>query len=57
MSDSKEAGTDATARTYTLADVAEHNKNESCWIVIHDKVYDVSKFLHEVSFGGFTGLK
>jgi cytochrome b involved in lipid metabolism len=49
MSDSGDAGSAAptTTKTYTLAEVAEHNKNESCWIIIHDKVYDVSKFLDE----------
>ncbi|XP_042220142.1 cytochrome b5-like isoform X2 [Homarus americanus] len=37
----------ASPKMYTLADVLEHTKNDSCWIVIHDKVYDVTKFLDE----------
>ncbi|PON24626.1 cytochrome-b5 reductase [Trichoderma gamsii] len=30
---------------YTLADVAAHSKREDLWIVIHGKVYDVSKYV------------
>lgn len=40
-----EAGT----KTYSLAQVAEHNSNKSSWIVIHNNVYDVTAFLNEVS--------
>jgi L-lactate dehydrogenase (cytochrome) len=25
----------------------EHSSKESCWILIHNKVYDVTKFLNE----------
>ena len=28
-------------------DVAQHKNKNSCWIILHDKVYDVSKFLDE----------
>ena len=31
----------------TLAEVAEHKDRGSCWVVIHNKVYDVTKFLDE----------
>ncbi|KAH9424109.1 cytochrome b5 [Dermatophagoides pteronyssinus] len=34
-------------KTYTLAEVAEHNEKKSVWIVIHDCVYDVTPFLDE----------
>ena len=33
---------------YTLEQVAEHNTRQSPWVVIHDKVYDVQRFLEEV---------
>ena len=37
---------------YSLEEVADHNKgrgeDKSVWMVIHDKVYDVTKFLDEV---------
>jgi len=36
--------------TYTLAEVEKHKDSQSgVWMVIHGKVYDVSKFLDEVS--------
>ncbi|XP_076038190.1 cytochrome b5 isoform X1 [Oratosquilla oratoria] len=34
-------------KVYTLAEVAEHRNQDSCWVVIHDNVYDVTKFLDE----------
>ncbi|OTF75860.1 hypothetical protein BLA29_009662 [Euroglyphus maynei] len=34
-------------KTFTLAEVAEHNEKKSVWIVIHDFVYDVTPFLDE----------
>lgn len=33
---------------YTYAQVKEHNKATDVWMVIDDKVYDVTKFLNEV---------
>ena len=39
-------------KVYRLDEVAKHNKvkgdKKSIWIVIHDKVYDVTKFIEEV---------
>lgn len=32
---------------FTLAEVAAHNSALSCWIVLDDRVYDVTKFLLE----------
>lgn len=32
---------------YTHEDVKKHNDNHSCWLVIHNDVYDVTKFLNE----------
>ncbi len=29
----------------TLADVAKHATEQDCWMVIHDNVYDVTKFI------------
>lgn len=34
---------------YSLAEVAEHNTLQSLWLVVHDKVYDVTSFMEEVS--------
>lgn len=33
----------------TLKDVAEHDSYDDCWIVLYDRVYDVTKFLNEVN--------
>lgn len=35
-------------KTFTYAQVKEHNNAEDVWIVVRDKVYDVTKFLKEV---------
>jgi L-lactate dehydrogenase (cytochrome) len=34
-------------KTYTLNDVKQHNQKNDCWIVIKNKVYDVTEFLSE----------
>lgn len=34
---------------YTLDEIQKHNTSKSTWIIIHNKVYDVTKFLEEVS--------
>ncbi|KAK3337659.1 hypothetical protein B0T19DRAFT_455548 [Cercophora scortea] len=35
------------AATYSLAEVQQHNKADDIWIVLHNKVYDVSKYLED----------
>ena len=37
------------SKTFTLAQVREHNKETDLWIILNDKVYDVTKFRLEVS--------
>jgi len=41
--------TDASAsrRMYSYKEVSMHNKEEDCWIVVNNKVYDVTSFLNE----------
>jgi len=34
-------------KKYALKDIESHKDKTSTWIVIHDKVYDVTKFLEE----------
>ncbi len=29
----------------TIKEVAKHNKKDDCWVIIHDKVYDLSEFI------------
>lgn len=41
MSDQKEL------KQLTLAEVEQHNTDDDCWLIIDNKVYDVSKYLDE----------
>jgi len=34
-------------REITLQEVSEHDCYDDCWVVIYDRVYDVTKFLRE----------
>ena len=34
-------------RKYTWEEIAKHDKDEDCWIVINNKVYDITPFLNE----------
>ncbi|XP_072452103.1 cytochrome b5 type B isoform X2 [Chiloscyllium punctatum] len=36
-----------TVNYITMEEVKTHNSSKSTWLVIHDKVYDVTKFLEE----------
>ncbi|XP_028519176.1 cytochrome b5 isoform X2 [Exaiptasia diaphana] len=38
---------EAPMKTFSFEEVKEHNKAGGCWLVIHDNVYDVTKFLDE----------
>ena len=37
-----------TAQLFSTADVANHNTKSDLWVVIHNKVYDITKFVQEV---------
>lgn len=39
------------------AEIAQHKSAASCWIVIHDKVYDVTSFLDQHPGGRSILLK
>jgi len=34
-------------KTYTMDGVKKHNKEDDCWVVVDNKVYDVTHFLDE----------
>jgi hypothetical protein len=36
--------------TYTLADVAKHNTDSDCWVVVNGQVLDVTNFLADRKF-------
>jgi cytochrome b involved in lipid metabolism len=44
-------------KTYALDEIAKHNKAGDCWIIIDNKVYDVSNFLKEHPGGQKVVLK
>ncbi|KAJ5894351.1 FMN-dependent dehydrogenase-domain-containing protein [Penicillium taxi] len=33
------------SKSFKLAEVAQHNKQDSCWVILHGKVYDVTNIL------------
>uniref|UniRef100_A0A8C9VGH2 Cytochrome b5 type B n=1 Tax=Scleropages formosus TaxID=113540 RepID=A0A8C9VGH2_SCLFO len=37
---------------YTCEEINRHNLSKDIWVVIHDKVYDITSFLEEVTPGG-----
>ncbi|QCE03930.1 cytochrome b5, seed isoform-like [Vigna unguiculata] len=34
-------------KVFTLSEVSQHNNAKDCWLVIHGKVYNVTKFLED----------
>ncbi len=34
-------------REYSKEEIAKHNKDEDCWIILFDDIYDVSKFMKD----------
>lgn len=34
-------------KTYSLTQVANHNRSSDCWTIVQNKVYDVSKYLNQ----------
>lgn len=37
-------------KEFTVAEVAAHNTREDLYMIIHDEVYEISKFVTEVRF-------
>eukprot|EP01018_Ginkgo_biloba_P024475 Gb_08648 [translate_table: standard] len=40
-------------KVFSAEEVKNHNNEGDCWLVIHGKVYDVSKFMDEHPPGGY----
>uniref|UniRef100_A0ACD5XKJ6 Uncharacterized protein n=4 Tax=Avena sativa TaxID=4498 RepID=A0ACD5XKJ6_AVESA len=40
-------GNGKTTRSYSKKDVSTHNTRTDCWIIIKDKVYDVTPYVEE----------
>lgn len=45
----KEGKSPEGVKYYRLSEIEEQNSAKSTWIIIHNQVYDVTKFLEEVS--------
>lgn len=39
---------DGDVKCYTREEVQAHNMSKDTWLIIHDKVYDITGFLEEV---------
>jgi cytochrome b involved in lipid metabolism len=48
--------TSNTAAMITFDELKAHNQSTDCWIVVHDRVYDVSAFLDEHPGGAESPL-
>lgn len=44
------SGSEVAEGGYTLESLKAHGSRESFWMLLHDKVYDVTAFLDEVGF-------
>lgn len=38
---------DVKPKSYSKSEVSEHNKRNDCWIIIKDRVYDVTSYVEE----------
>lgn len=47
----------AKDRVISLDEVARHDTRQDCWVVIYDRVYDITTFLEEVSSTPYQGDK
>ncbi|MBW04831.1 Cytochrome b5, partial [Eschrichtius robustus] len=43
---------DKATKYYTLEEIQKHNHSKSIWLILHYKVYNLSKFLEEHPAGG-----
>lgn len=39
---------DGAVKYFTLEEIGAHSASSDAWLVIHDKVYDITRFLEEV---------
>jgi cytochrome b involved in lipid metabolism len=46
----KESDNDKKLKHISLAEVLDHDSYDDCWVIIYDRVYDITSFLHQVSY-------
>ena len=51
------AGARGTPRKYTATQVEKHRTPEDCWVIVHGKVYDVTKFVPRHPGGNMIWVK
>ena len=51
------AGTSDVPRKYTAAQVEKHSTPEDCWLIVHEKVYDVTSFVPRHPGGNMIWVK
>lgn len=51
---SSEDTPESNVKYYTLEEIQAHNLSRDTWLIIHDKVYDITGFLEEVRGSEFT---
>lgn len=49
---SSSTGANLSVQTYTKSEVARHNTASDCWVILHDRVYDVTSYLNLHPGGG-----
>ncbi|XP_066569896.1 cytochrome b5 type B [Amia ocellicauda] len=42
-----ETNSDPNVKYYTLEEIKQHNTSKNTWLILHDKIYDVTGFLEE----------
>jgi cytochrome b involved in lipid metabolism len=55
-SDGKGQGSETAVTYYRLEEVAKRNTAKEIWLVIHGRVYDITRFLNEVGPGRWAAL-
>lgn len=50
---SKPAVIEPTDRIMTLEEVSWHDSKKDCWVIIYDRIYDLTHFFDEVCFNLF----
>lgn len=39
-----------TAEEFSLEEISDHDNVTDCWIVVYDRIYDITRFINEVNW-------